>query len=381
MLKRNPYRRLLLVSVLWVICLPAKATITSGTIFLDPDIITSADPTTYTGSTYVGRGFRTMYDRRVPGWVSLNAYLFDASYHDGFTLEVQVNPEFGSASNAWVEADFYADAIGRIPRQLRMDAQTVWIHRGVEGFGGGNNNFLIHTGQGSNYVASGILEETLVHEGCHTSVDHYHAATPGWLAAQTSDGDFISTYARDYPTREDIAETFLVWLAVRHRADRISASLANSIINETPNRLAYFDDQNFDLYPVVSDNDADTLPDVWEFANNLNHRSATGLDGPGGDPDGDDMTNYGEFLAGTDPFNSRSFFGLSAQPVLADVQLTWPSVPGKRYKIHISHDMISWSPFTDGEGDQIFDASAGASTSYLMTRQGALGYMRIEVLP
>ena len=45
----------------------------SGTIFLDPDIITAADPTAFTGLTYTGRGNRLMYDRRVPGWITTNA--------------------------------------------------------------------------------------------------------------------------------------------------------------------------------------------------------------------------------------------------------------------------------------------------------------------
>jgi hypothetical protein len=42
-----------------------------------------------------------------------------------------------------------------------------------------------------------------------------------------------------------------MWMAVRQRRDRISDSVANSITSAIPNRLAYFDSQNFNLYPVV----------------------------------------------------------------------------------------------------------------------------------
>ena len=36
-------------------------------------------------------------------------------------------------------------ALGRIPYMLLKDADTVWLHNGVEGFGGGGNrNYLIH---------------------------------------------------------------------------------------------------------------------------------------------------------------------------------------------------------------------------------------------
>jgi hypothetical protein len=223
----------------------------SGTIFIDPDIITPADPTTFEGVSYAGQGFRWMFDRRVNNWTYVNAYLFNASFDDGLAPEIQVNPEFGSSASAMAEAQKYGTVIGRLPTVLRADVQTVWIHRGTQPFGGGNNNLLIHTGQADVYATNGILEETLVHEASHTSLDATHAAAPGWLAAQIADGEFISTYARDYQDREDIAESFLPYLAVRYRADRLSQSLFDTISQTIPNRVNYFDNQAFDMYPIV----------------------------------------------------------------------------------------------------------------------------------
>jgi hypothetical protein len=231
----------------------------SGTIFIDPDIITSSDPTTFQGISYAGQGSRLMFDRRVNAFITVNAYLFNATFNDGLTSEIQVNPEFGSPSNASLQAEKYGTVIGRLPTVLRVDVDTVWIHAGIEGFGGGNNNLLIHTGQADLYSADGILEETFVHEAAHTSLDAAHAAAPGWLAAQIADGEFISTYARDFPTREDIAESFLPYLAIRYRADRINQSLANTITQTIPNRIAYFDRQSFDLYPIVPEPGTVTL--------------------------------------------------------------------------------------------------------------------------
>ncbi len=193
-----------------------------------------------------------MYDRRVSAFITLNAFLFNATFDDGLAAEIQVNPEFGDSTEAGIEANKYATAIGRLPTVLRKDVQTVWIHKGNQPFGGGNNNLLIHTEQGDAYVAAGILEETFVHEAAHTSLDAQHASASGWLAAQSADPEFISTYARDNPTSEDIAESFLTWLAVRHRRGRISDSLANTITSTIPNRLTYFDNQNFNMYPVVA---------------------------------------------------------------------------------------------------------------------------------
>lgn len=222
----------------------------SGTIFIDPDIITDADPTTYAGLTAKGQGIRTMYDRRVNNWTQVNAWLFDAAFTDGLVAEVQVNPEFGGPDAARVEAEKYAKVIGRLPYALRTSVATVWIHKGVQPFGGGNNNLLIHVGQADLYVNSGILEETFVHEAAHTSLDGAHATAPGWIAAQSADGVFISTYARDNPTREDIAESLLPWLAVRYRSARISQSLATTIQQAIPNRMAYFDALRLNVLPI-----------------------------------------------------------------------------------------------------------------------------------
>lgn len=223
-----------------------------GTIFVDPDIITPADPSTYTGATYTGQGQRTMYDRRVSDWVTLDAYLFQATFDDGVTSEIQVNPEFGSMAAAEIEAVKYGTVLGQLPTDLRADMATVWIHKGVEPFGGGNNNVLIHTGQADNYVASGILEETLIHEASHTSLDAYHAGSSGWLDSQAADDCFISTYARDFPTREDVAETFLLYVALRYKRDRISEDLRATILATIPNRVAYFDAVPLNLHPYGS---------------------------------------------------------------------------------------------------------------------------------
>jgi hypothetical protein len=217
---------------------------------MDPDIITASDPTTFQALSPKGQGNRTMFDRRANAFVQFQAYLFDATFSDGLSAEIQVNPEFGSSEAARVEAEKYAIVIGRIPKALRIDVLTVWIHKGMEPFGGGNNNLLIHVGQGDAYIADGILEETFVHEAAHTSLDAAHAASAGWLSAQAKDVNFISTYARDYPTREDVAESVLPWLAVRYRASRISPAQISKIQRAIPNRLAYFDSLNLVVLPV-----------------------------------------------------------------------------------------------------------------------------------
>lgn len=220
----------------------------TGTIFLDPDIVTTDDPSAFQSMSAQGTGERQMYDRR-EGWIITTPYLFQASYDDGLTIEIQVNPEF-TESEAAAEAERYAWMFGQLPTLLRKDVDTSWIHKGVNPWGGGNRNLLVHTGQGELYIADGIAEETLIHEGSHTSLDADYATSPGWLDAQLADPTYISTYAQDFPEREDIAESFLPYVALRYRRDRISDDLAELFEVTIPNRIQFFDSVVRDMYPL-----------------------------------------------------------------------------------------------------------------------------------
>ena len=118
----------------------------------------------------------------------------------------------------------------------------------------GQKNFLIHQEQGDSYIREGTLAEAFLHEGGHTSLDDRTKNDPAWIAAQEKDPGFISTYARDNPQREDIAESFPMWFAARYRKERISTVDYENIVQIMPNRLAYFDAKKYDLGPQVDQN-------------------------------------------------------------------------------------------------------------------------------
>ena len=223
-----------------------------GTVFITPNLLGPADPTSLQSVTYIGRGERVIYDRRPGAWITVNAYLFSVRY-EGTDLEFQVNPEFGSRGAAQTEVDTYAAALGRLPAVFLLRAQKVQINAGHKLFGGNwhDRSFLIHTDQGKEYIRNGHLEEALIHEGAHVSLDGAHASSPGWRAAQTKDGVSISAYARDYPDREDIAESILPYFALRYRPDRLTDSDRAAILAAIPNRLIYFDEQGFDMSPYT----------------------------------------------------------------------------------------------------------------------------------
>ena len=52
----------------------------AGTVFIEPDVIAAADPTTLRSVEYSGRGEREVFDRRVGSWATVEVFLFDVQY-------------------------------------------------------------------------------------------------------------------------------------------------------------------------------------------------------------------------------------------------------------------------------------------------------------
>ena len=129
-----------------------------GTIFIDKDIITNADSSTFIDVLYTGIEQRTMFDRRVDDWVIMKPYLFDASFNDGLKCEIQVNPEFGNSDNALIEALRYGEEIGRLPTALRKDVETVWIHKGIKPYKNDRNILIVTYSLHQDYTFNNQLD-------------------------------------------------------------------------------------------------------------------------------------------------------------------------------------------------------------------------------
>jgi hypothetical protein len=236
----------------------------SGTVWVDKEIILPSEWTAYQLLNYSGVAERFVYDRRDNVYLMRQMHIFDATYADAPEIEVRVNSNDFSTSIAAQYAASYAEMLGRLPTALRADLMTMTIHGGgALPFGGSENGILIHVDVESSTVD--FLEEILVHEATHAIYGATHDLAPAWQAAQAADPTFISTYAHDYPNREDVAESLLMWYAVRHRSDRLDAATIAAIEAAIPNRLAYFDalpfafsasipgDSNFDGHADAAD--------------------------------------------------------------------------------------------------------------------------------
>ena len=224
----------------------------SSTSRISPTIL-GPDSTRLQSVMYTGRGIRTVFDRRFDDWIRTKAFLFDAHIAE-HVVEFRVNSEFGDVEAARTEVDRFAAAVGRLPAAFLSNVASVTINGGRGAWGGGLDTeeagmMLIHKHSAWDAIRLGFLEEIFLHEAAHASLDQPHARADGWRAAQAADGVFISDYARNNPVREDIAESAIMYFAVRYRPESLTPGERWIILTSIPNRLAYFEEQDFDMSP------------------------------------------------------------------------------------------------------------------------------------
>jgi hypothetical protein len=131
--------------------------------------------------------------------------------------------------------------------------------------------------------------------------------------------------------------------------DRVTNTGTNNLVTTNPN----------------PDSDGDGLPDAWEtqFLGTLTY-------GPNDDPDHDGLSNYQEYIAGTDPSNANSVLRVTEiNATSGQVNLTWNSVAGKTYTIYSANQIDG--PYTPvltmpsaGDGQTSTNLTGSASSQF-----------------
>jgi len=108
-------------------------------------------------------------------------------------------------------------AFASIPRQIRGSHNYGIAVDDRDGgyYGEAYNKVILGYEQTLRTLADGFLEELLTHEVAHAALDKYFYNTRGWSNAVSQDfGRFISEYASDNPSTEDVAESILPLAAI-----------------------------------------------------------------------------------------------------------------------------------------------------------------------
>ena len=96
------------------------------------------------------------------------------------------------------------------------------------------------------------------------------------------------------------------------------------------------------------------------------------------DTDHDGMSDYAEFIAGTNPTNAASRFYFNGETIQSNrlIQMQWTVVTNRLYQVNLSTNLKSWTPVTAW-----LQASNNPAMNYSATNASRSQFYRVQVRP
>jgi hypothetical protein len=126
------------------------------------------------------------------------------------------------------------------------------------------------------------------------------------------------------------------------------------------------------------DTDGDGMPSDWETPNGLNYLSPIGPDGARGDPDTDEVENYDEYVADTDPRDATNYLHFTSIAQTNGTLVVYTSTNTRYYEVSYTTNMMD----TNGAWTALYEpAVQGANgTSWTNDPSGSTNrFYRVEV--
>ena len=212
-----------------------------GTVHTLPEMITADDPSTLTAVTFLGEVENEIWDHKVEEEFLVDAWAFRADFTHQTSVIFHANMSYGDFDIAEYHVKILAHIMGQMPRVCRSRTDEIDVNPTGDDWSASPGEMTIDMGALDQEALDGTLEESMMHECVHTSLDEDFEDDRAWHKAQRADRVFISDYAEENPASEDLAETITLYWGLLFHPERFDDELTETIRDTVPNRLKYLE--------------------------------------------------------------------------------------------------------------------------------------------
>tara|TARA_B110001454_G_scaffold163635_1_gene153197 strand:- start:492 stop:1679 length:1188 start_codon:yes stop_codon:yes gene_type:complete len=238
----------------------------------DDKVFTKKSPTTFKKLTFnkeenISKVMKKVQRSSTKKKKTFKSFSFIAEYENNITIElfIEQDKDKKDFEKAEQEALLFAIMYGQMPNFLKTYNKKIYVHNDVE-FDDGLGTWWVMYQKKEFHINSPKINKkqacakigrysncavVMAHELAHVIQQLTGVISPSkWKKAIKLDKKkYCSKYAKKN-SREDFAESITCWIAARYKSDKIKKGDLAKINEFIPNRLKFFDEMNFNMYPL-----------------------------------------------------------------------------------------------------------------------------------